>query len=102
MKMERSLIISHQPPLSSFSPAVHCRLRHRPLTHTTTISTNAAGPSVPPYSSSEDSEDSNKNRNLVVVDLEELAAAEESIAQQQAAGLPPPYDLAATKVKKDN
>jgi hypothetical protein len=92
--MERLRHIVHQTP----QPSLHAHRLHR---HCHLTPPNAAAPSVPPYSSSEDSEDSNTStdKNTVQVDLIDLAAAEESIAKQQAAGLPPPYDLAATKVK---
>jgi hypothetical protein len=91
--MERSLHISHPTPAARSTVFVHHRHRLVSLTIP-----NAAAPSVPPYSSSEDSEDASTKNNAVEVDLVELAAAEESIAQQQAAGLPPPYDVVATKV----
>jgi len=100
-RTKETLHRAHQTPRTSLPLGNFLRRRRRfPI-----FKTNGTAPSVPPYSSSEDSEDSatalnnNKNRVAVEVDLEDLAAAEEGIAQQQAAGLPPSYDLAATKVK---
>jgi hypothetical protein len=98
IRMKASRHRAHQMPGTYLSPGhLHCRHRFVPI-----FRTNVAAPTVPPYSSSEDSEDSItslSNNETIVVDLEDLAAAEESIAQQQAAGLPPSFDLAATKVK---
>lgn len=100
IQAKRSLHFRRIAPQSSFFRSVHRRLQNQPPLLSPTTLIPKATPSVPPYSDSEESDSSNSlvNNAKVEVDLEALAAAEHSIAQQQAAGLTPPYDLAATKV----
>ena len=95
IQTRRSLCFRRIAPQSFLFPFVHRRLQNQPPLLSPTTLIPKATPSVPPYSDSEDSDSSSSlvNYAKVEVDLEALAAAEHSTA-----GLPPPYDLAATKV----